>query len=207
MTRPARQAGQVQEVRDSILDAAIAVFARKGYRAATMQEIAREAGYTAPSLYNYYPGQREIFEALVDRLDAEYIAMLGEPVPAGLGFDGKIELLVRRQVALTRKRRGAFRIYLSLQGGADGIPSERAARRHAQGFRAYMTSFAAWMDAAARGTDVGGRSGEELAFAFWGLSVGLQLRATRPGAANVPEEEEAEVKALVTMFLRGACGT
>lgn len=75
MPRTARHPKQVHRIRESILDAAITVFARKGYQAATMHELAREAGYTAPSLYNYFPGKRQIFEALVDRLDAEFIAV------------------------------------------------------------------------------------------------------------------------------------
>jgi AcrR family transcriptional regulator len=52
MPRPARPAKQVRRVREDILDAAMVVFARKGYQAATMHQIAEEAGYTAPSLYN-----------------------------------------------------------------------------------------------------------------------------------------------------------
>src|SRR5262245_33597861 len=127
MTRPARHPKQILRIREAILDAAIAVFARKGFQAATMQEIAREAGYTAPSLYNYYPGKRQIFEALVDRLDEEFVGVFAEPMPAGLHFEQRVELLVRRQLEVTRRRRGAFKIFLALQGGAGAIPSERAA--------------------------------------------------------------------------------
>ena len=90
MPRTVRRPAQVQRIREAILDAAIAVFARRGYQAATMQELAREAGYTAPSLYNYFPGKQQIFEALVDRLDAEFIAVFDEPMPAGLGFEARV---------------------------------------------------------------------------------------------------------------------
>jgi len=108
--------------------------------------------------------------------------------------------LVRRQLEVARRRRGAFKIFMSLQGGAGTIPSERAARRHAEGFRTYMTRFAEWMSAAAAGTDVGGRSGEELAYSLWGLSVAFQARA----GAGVLDAPEAELRALLGMFFYGA---
>jgi len=198
MTRSARHPKQIQRIRESILDAAIAVFARKGYQAATMHELAREAGYTAPSLYNYFAGKRQIFEALVDRLDAEFIAVFDQPMPAGLGFEHRVELLVRRQEELAQRRRGAFKVFLALQGGAGAIPSARAARRHADGFRVYMQRFTEWMRDAAAGTDLGGRTPEELAFALWGLSIGFQRRGAGSGEPNVD--------ALVQMFLHGARG-
>jgi len=198
MTRTARHPKQIHRIRESILDAAIAVFARKGYRAATMHELAREAGYTAPSLYNYFSGKQQIFEALVDRLDAEFVAVFDEPMPSGLSFEHRVELLVRRQVELVQRRRGAFKVFLALQGGAGAIPSERAARRHAAGFRVYMDRFTAWMRAAAAATDLGGRTPEELAFALWGLSVAFQARG---GAAS-----EDSTQALIRIFLYGARG-
>jgi len=259
MTRPARHPRQIHRIREAILDAAIVVFARKGFQAATMHEIAREAGYTAPSLYNYFPGKRQIFEALVDRLDEEFVAVFIEPMPAGLTFEQSVELLVRRQLDVARRRRGAFKIFMSLQGGSGSggtIPSERAARRHADGFRTYMARFADWMRSASAGADVGGRTPEELAFSLWGLSVAYHargadgtLRAAKetagaevapwakdaaeavaagakgtarvkgvagvkdaPGAEGAPrakdaaEAQEAELQALLGMFLYGARG-
>jgi AcrR family transcriptional regulator len=210
MTRPARPTEEVHAIREAILDAAILVFARKGYQAATMAEIARQAGFAAASLYNYFPGKLEIFDAMVARLDEEYLAVFDEPPPADRDFAGRIEALVRRQLEVTRRRRGVFRIYLSLQGGAGTIPSERAARGHAANFRSYMARYADWMRAALAGTGVSGRSGEELAYSLWGLQVAVQTRALSAVAGLSPAErlasEEAEVKSLLDMFLNGASG-
>src|SRR5262245_27228817 len=100
MTRPARHPGPAHRIPAAILDGAIAVFARKGFQAATMHEIARQAGYTAPALYNYFPGKLQIFEALVDRLDEDFMAVFAEPMPAGLSFAPKVELLLRRQLEI-----------------------------------------------------------------------------------------------------------
>jgi TetR/AcrR family transcriptional regulator of autoinduction and epiphytic fitness len=198
MPRTARPPKQIRRLREAILDASIAVFARRGYQAATMHELAREAGYTAPSLYNYFAGKQQIFEALVDRLDAEFIAVFDEAEPEVGDFAGSVERLIRRQVDLVQRRRGAFQIFLAVQGGAGAIPSARAARRHAEGFRTYMERFAGWMAKAAAGTDVAGRDPEELAYALWGLSIAFQARGARSG--------EADTQAMLGLFLRGALG-
>lgn len=51
--------------RREILDAALLVFARRGYAAATNAEIAREAGVTAAALYYYFPSKAELFRATI----------------------------------------------------------------------------------------------------------------------------------------------
>jgi AcrR family transcriptional regulator len=53
------------EVRERILRAALAAFARGGFAAATMSEIARDAGMAVANLYRYYPGKEELFAAAI----------------------------------------------------------------------------------------------------------------------------------------------
>ena len=55
------------EVRERILGAALAQFAKSGYAAATMSDIARGAGMAVANLYRYYPSKEELFEAAVPR--------------------------------------------------------------------------------------------------------------------------------------------
>lgn len=50
----------------AILEAACAVFARKGSAAATMQEIARAAGLSAGAIYLYYPSKADLVRAVCD---------------------------------------------------------------------------------------------------------------------------------------------
>jgi len=52
--------------RKQILDAALAVFSRKGYGEATMPDIAREAGVAVGTIYNYYQSKRDLLVSLVD---------------------------------------------------------------------------------------------------------------------------------------------
>ena len=48
-----------------LLDAALAVFAEKGYAAARTEEVARHAGVSKGTLYLYYPSKEELFKAVV----------------------------------------------------------------------------------------------------------------------------------------------
>ncbi len=49
---------------DTIVEAAMTLFQRKGYEQTTMEEIAAEAGVSAPTLYRYFPKKTELLTAL-----------------------------------------------------------------------------------------------------------------------------------------------
>jgi len=55
------------EKRDRILQAAERVFTRFGYKKATMQEIAAEAGISKGSIYMFFKSKEELFRTLVRR--------------------------------------------------------------------------------------------------------------------------------------------
>ena len=48
-----------------ILDAALSVFSNKGFGAATIPEIASEAGIAVGTIYNYYPSKQELLVAVI----------------------------------------------------------------------------------------------------------------------------------------------
>ncbi len=54
--------------REQLTAAAGEVFARRGYAAATIPEIAAAAGVAVGTIYNYYPGKRELFIAVIKDL-------------------------------------------------------------------------------------------------------------------------------------------
>ncbi|MGH2599028.1 MAG: TetR/AcrR family transcriptional regulator, partial [Dehalococcoidia bacterium] len=65
-----------------LLDAAATVFARKGFAATSVEDIAEAAGYTIGALYSNFSGKEDLFLAVLDQhlaADAELIAeILGE---------------------------------------------------------------------------------------------------------------------------------
>jgi AcrR family transcriptional regulator len=56
-----------QVTRARLLDAAAAVFARRGYRRASVEEVASEAGYTIGALYSNFAGKEEVLLALLEQ--------------------------------------------------------------------------------------------------------------------------------------------
>src|SRR5258708_25995121 len=54
------------QARLRLLEAAAHVFARRGYHAATVDEVAEEAGYTVGALYSNFAGKQELFLAMLD---------------------------------------------------------------------------------------------------------------------------------------------
>jgi AcrR family transcriptional regulator len=46
------------------LQAALELFASKGYRATTMEDIGRAVGVTGPAIYRHYRGKQDLFEAV-----------------------------------------------------------------------------------------------------------------------------------------------
>ena len=65
-----------QRTRALLLDAAARVFARRGYRGATLDEIAAEAGFSKGAVYSNFESKEELFFALLERRRAEQDAEL-----------------------------------------------------------------------------------------------------------------------------------
>src|SRR5437764_1507826 len=82
-TRAARAQGR--EARDELLEAALRVFARRGYRQAGVDEIVAEAGYSKGALYWHFSVKEELLLALLEeRIDApmrEMVALLESAPP------------------------------------------------------------------------------------------------------------------------------
>jgi AcrR family transcriptional regulator len=64
MTQP----NHTQEMRDAILDAAMRAFNEQGYARATMDSVAREAGVSKGTIYNYFESKRDVFVQILDRI-------------------------------------------------------------------------------------------------------------------------------------------
>ena len=80
VTRSERKA----RTREELLVAARAVFIRRGFHGATLDEIAEEAGYTKGAVYSNFAGKDDLYLALLDahyddRIAAYVEMMLDEP--------------------------------------------------------------------------------------------------------------------------------
>ena len=63
--RPRNNGGTGEDQTNEIIDTAIKLFAKQGYQATTMSQIAEAAGYNQSSLYYWYKKKEELLEAIL----------------------------------------------------------------------------------------------------------------------------------------------
>ena len=103
--------------RKRILEAALEVFSTHGYRGATLDLIAAEAGLSKPNILYYFEGKEEIHVTLLNQLLDAWLAPLraidpeGEPLEEVMGY-------VRRKLSMSRDMPRESRLFANeiLQG-------------------------------------------------------------------------------------------
>jgi AcrR family transcriptional regulator len=80
--------------RNNLLDAASRIFARQGYDAASVEDIAFEAGIGKPTVYRYFPSKEALFEAVF----GQALDDLGNRLDAALLLPGNLEQRLLRLI-------------------------------------------------------------------------------------------------------------
>lgn len=91
--RETRAESQVR-TRAELVEAAAAVFARRGYLGASVEEIAEEAGYSHGAVYSNFEGKADLFLAVFEDYMAERVRELAE-TQAALPGDAPLEVRAR----------------------------------------------------------------------------------------------------------------
>ena len=86
--------------KQSILDRAAALFARKGFEVTTMVDVAAACGTSKSHLYHYFPGKEDLlFEIVREHITgqaAELTAIVDLPLPAEERFERYVSAFVKR---------------------------------------------------------------------------------------------------------------
>ena len=106
-----------QRNRARILEAALDVFARHGYRGATLDQIAAQAGLSKPNILYYFDGKEAIHVSLLNHLMDTWLAPMREIDPAGDPLD-EILRYVHRKLEMSREFPRESRLFANeiLQG-------------------------------------------------------------------------------------------
>lgn len=120
---PRKQSRIQQRNRRRILDAALDVFSAHGYRGATLDQIATQAGLSKPNILYYFDGKKEIHVTLLNQLMETWLDPLVELDAAG---DPLAEILayVHRKLDMARDLPRESRLFANeiLQGAPRMAP-------------------------------------------------------------------------------------
>ncbi len=79
--------------RPLVLDAALRLFAERGYRGTSMEAVATAAGVTKPVVYECFPGKEPLFRALLEREEQRLLDAVEAAMPSAPPLDDVEELL------------------------------------------------------------------------------------------------------------------
>jgi AcrR family transcriptional regulator len=133
MTQSKSKEEVVQEFRiQSIQEAALRVIARKGMAAATMQEIAEEAGVAKGTIYLYFRDREELVERTFEQAMARLMSEVDTALARETSIEDRIRAVMTAKLEFFSKNREFFRLYLSMRM-PEGTPErQRRQKRHCQ---------------------------------------------------------------------------
>jgi AcrR family transcriptional regulator len=200
----ARRDLEVARKREGILEAAGRAFARGGYHATTMQDIAREAGYTPPSLYAYFESKEQIFLELSALLSREFVAVFEEPMPSQLAFRERLELLLHHLFEKADRYKEAVSVFLMARLSGEAMIGEGMAPAADRGTNfSSLQLFVTWLRQNAKRADLGGHRPEDMGVALAGLAHAYCIQWLVNGSSGSIAEQTSHVASL---FLYGAMG-
>ncbi len=198
-TRAEKQA----RTRTELLDTAAKVFARRGYKGASVEEIAEEAGYSHGAVYSNFDGKADLFLAVLEEYMAERAQELAA-TQANLAEDAPIELRARaladQWMQRFAKDRESFLLHMEFvaHAGRDPELAERFGTRSAalrEAIAAYITHYQELEGIESELTP------DELALILRALGIGLAIEAlVSPGA--VREDTYGDFVELLVKLLR-----
>ena len=103
----------IEARKNQILDAAAIVFAQKGFHPTTTKDIAKQAGISEGTIYNYFESKTALLLGIFERMKATIIQE-NMPLPERLDFRSLIrEFIYHPLMALKKDNFSLFRIVVS----------------------------------------------------------------------------------------------
>lgn len=170
--RLSRQESRLQ-TRERLLEAAALVFSRRGYHAASVEEIAEEAGFSKGAVYSNFASKEDLFLALLDR----HLAAELHDVASQFSQRGSQEEKPRKSFAAELEKKRTWNVLtleFSLYAMRHPTVQQQLAARYRMG-RNELTSLLRWIYQA-EGVDPAFPI-EYMAWALLALGTGLALQA------------------------------
>lgn len=184
------------ETRQQILEVARKLVLRDGHAKLSLREVARESGFSAPSLYEYFPNKQAIVDALAAQVAGKLFAALGKSLEGVRSERVALVALGTAYVAWARKHPQDFLLMFSQLGSK---------RRSTSQAPAEASPYSLVLGAATRARAAGVVHGspETIAYAVWSAAHGmamLQLTHLAGFDADFETTDRATLDALIAGF-------
>ncbi len=113
--------------RERLLAAARAVFARRGFHAASVEEIAAEGGYSTGALYSNFSGKEDLFLAVMDREIDEHAREIEEAVRERTSVAARAQGGAERWMAMIEREPDVLLLFMEFWAYA---ARDEGVRRH-----------------------------------------------------------------------------
>jgi len=114
MTNSTRKEREKARHRHEILEAAEAVFAAKGFRGATVQEIADRAEFSVGYLYTLFANKESLYVELVNLRASEHLCDVQQRLAQQEDVLGKLRTAIEAKFDFWRRHRQFFSIFMHL---------------------------------------------------------------------------------------------
>jgi len=186
--------------RERILRAAIKVFARKGFYATRVSEIAKAAGVADGTIYLYFENKDDVLVSIFEDRITKLLAVLRSEIDGAETFDEKLRVVVERQLGLLEGQRDLAEVVtVNLR------QSSRLLKQYA------APLFTEYLDLIASVIALGQAEGivdpelspRIVATGLWGALDGIALTWALGGKSTKPEALRRGASQIASVFLAG----
>ena len=113
-----------------IMEAAEIIFAKKGFYAATVDDIASEARIAKGTIYLYFKNKEDLFLSIVEKSISNIIYIITKELENEGNFIKKLNIILIKQLQFFENNKNIFKIFISgEQEGRLTIKNKKAGKR------------------------------------------------------------------------------
>jgi TetR/AcrR family fatty acid metabolism transcriptional regulator len=186
--------------RERILRAAIKVFARKGFYATKVSEIAKAAGVADGTIYLYFKNKDDVLISIFEDRITKLLVVLRKEIATAGTFEEKLRVVVELQLGLLEGQRDLAEVVTVNLRQSSRLLKQYAAPLFTEYLDLIASVIAFGQEQGAVRTEVSPRV---VATGLWGALDGIALTWALGGKSNSPEALRRGAQQIASVFLQG----